>query len=83
MDQMSLMAWVQIYNDLGRRQRVVLEAIKRRPNSNNREIAESLGLPINTVTPRVKELRSLGVVINSGYKIDVKTKKKTNTWRVN
>lgn len=52
----------EIYDNLGNRQKVVLEALKERENFTNQELADFLGFPINTVTPRVKELRDLGLV---------------------
>src|SRR3954470_9313503 len=48
---------------LGDRQHEVYEAIRNASGSlTNSEIAEAIGNPINTVTPRVFELRGLGLV---------------------
>jgi len=48
---------------LGDRQRVVYEAIQTRENFTNSELSAYLVWPINTITPRIFELRKLGLVI--------------------
>ena len=55
--------YTEIKPHLGDRQKVVLEEIKKGGNMTNNEIAASLGVQINTITPRVHELRKLGLVI--------------------
>lgn len=52
----------EIKPTLGSRQREVYEALKTRKNWTNSELSEYLQRPINTVTPRVNELRKMGVV---------------------
>lgn len=47
---------------LGHRQRVIFEEICKAGNLTNSEIAARLGWTINTVTPRVFELRQRGYV---------------------
>jgi DNA-binding MarR family transcriptional regulator len=51
------------------------------PGLNNREIAENLHLPINTITPRVNELRKMGFVENAGIAFDPVTKRRVMIWR--
>lgn len=51
-----------ILDELGRRQREVLEAIKRLQPCTNEDIAAELGRYPHTITPRVLELRQLGLV---------------------
>jgi len=77
--QTSLESWGKLQNSLGRRQREVLTVLQERPAS-NRELAELLFLPINSVTGRVKELRSLGYVKLRAVKYDAVTDRRVNEW---
>ena len=64
--QTSLFAYRNdILPNLGQRQQEVLKIFKDGENYTNNEIAHILFIPINTVTPRVNELRKLNVVILS------------------
>lgn len=53
----------EVKPNLGDRQRLVLDEIKLHYNITNSELANHLNIPINTVTPRVHELRRKGLVI--------------------
>jgi len=64
MQQTSLIAYKDIKKTLGKRQQQVLSALAI-PRS-NAEIARALHLPINSVTPRVLELRNKGLVRKAG-----------------
>ena len=75
----SLEAWNSIEN-LGDKQRMILNIIRAYPKVSNKEISNILALPINSVTPRVKELRCFGLVIHSGDKMDRNTHKRVMTW---
>lgn len=66
--------------DLGDRQRIVYETIDAHPDRCNRELGELLDWPINTVTPRVKELREMGAVMQCGTKHDIATNRNVMTW---
>jgi len=81
MRQTSIMAFESIQEALGKKQRMVLDAISSMYCPNNREIAEYLGVPINTVTPRVNELVKKGIVFDAGLKEDVVTHRMTLVWR--
>lgn len=61
-------AYQEIKRDLGRRQQEVLNFIRNHPSVSNLGIAEGLNLPINSVTPRVKELREAGLVEEDSIK---------------
>jgi predicted transcriptional regulator len=65
--------------DLGDRQRQVLNALTFRDMS-NLEISKVLGLPINAITPRVKELRDLGLVVEAGRKRCPYTGRSVTVW---
>ena len=67
--QTSLEAYEVIYDDLGNRQKEVLDCIKDNPGICNKEISEKLLLPINCVTGRTKELRDKGLVVFAGKKM--------------
>jgi len=61
--QTSLSAWSGIRPELGKRQSQVLAVLIHEGSLTNWQIAKRLGLPINSVTPRVHELRKLGLVV--------------------
>lgn len=48
----------------------------------NREISELINKPINSITPRVKELRDKGIIINAGTQKDIYTEMTVNTWKL-
>lgn len=54
---------------LGNRQKVVFEMLRNKDNWTNSELAQTLEWPINTVCPRIFELRKLGLVEDSGKRI--------------
>lgn len=57
----------KVYPDLGHRQAVVLHYLRYAGEAHtNREISEALNLRINETTPRVKELRDKGLVLDAG-----------------
>ena len=67
---------------LGQRQRAVMEALRYRPEFTNNELAEYLQWPINTVTPRIFELRAKGKVEESCRRADGVTGRKAIAWRI-
>jgi predicted ArsR family transcriptional regulator len=67
--------------DLGERQRSVLLAIKELGTACNLDISESLGKPINAVTPRTNELVIKGLVKESHREI-CKTGRRVIYWRL-
>lgn len=54
----SLWAYTLATQDLGAKQKEVLDALRVFPDATNAEIAARLGWPVNRVTPRIFELRS-------------------------
>ena len=79
--QTSLEAYDMVVDDLGRRQQEVYNVIDEYRNVCNQDIAMILCLPINSVTPRVKELRDLGFVVHDGFKLN-DNNKRVMTWKV-
>lgn len=78
----SLEAYADIKENLGERQMQVLNALEKFPNGlSNLQISRVLGLAINSVTPRVKELRDKGLVVFSHYVKDRVTGKRCMVWK--
>lgn len=77
----STNAYHKIYDKLGDRQRKVFDALGHLGVASNEDLAEFLNWPINTITPRVLELRKYGAV---GFE-DFKTSKsgmKVKAWGI-
>ena len=55
----SLFTWMEIQPTIGLKQLRVMDAMRQLGTASNVELAVHLGWPINTVTPRVHELRGL------------------------
>ena len=76
----SLEAYHVIEPDLGNLQREVYIVIKNNSHVSNHDISRILGWEINRVTPRVKELRAMGLVVCMCTKTDRLTKRKVMCW---
>ena len=81
--QTSLLAFQELKPILGEKQRLVLSTLKLLGEANNMMIAKSSGLPINSVTPRVHELRELGLIIEAYKEKCPFTNRITIFWREN
>lgn len=71
------------YVDLGKMQGKVLEAIRELQPISNDGIASHLGIYPHQVTPRVLELRELGLVEFCGEGFSGISKRKVSLWRIN
>ena len=80
MMQTQLESYRLIQPELSFRQRQVYDALSRMPCT-NRELTNRLGLPINSITGRVKELRDKGMVRLNGKKYDSITNREVAEWR--
>ena len=80
--QTSLEAYKAILPELSNKQQEVVDVIEHHPGMSNHDIARFLNWEINTVTPRVNELREKGVVDLHAIKVDRITEKKVMTWEV-
>jgi transcription initiation factor IIE alpha subunit len=67
---------------LGARQEAVMAALRTRIDFTNHELSEFLHQPINTITPRIFELRKKGLVIESCRRPDKDTGVRAIAWRV-
>ena len=82
MQQTSLEAFEQVREELGDKQRLVYLALSELKSANNTMLSKHLGLPINSITPRVLELRNMKLVGVSSVAPCPITKKKTIFWRI-
>jgi DNA-binding MarR family transcriptional regulator len=64
MQMTSLLAYKDAKKDLNRKQKLVLEAVENIGPATNRQIGEYLGWPINSITPRVLELRQKNKLVS-------------------
>ena len=76
----SLEAYTELLYTLGEKQQTILHTIKKYPNTSNHDIARILQWEINTVTPRVYELREMGYVLENGEKTDRLTGRRCMRW---
>jgi len=79
----SLEALESIRPTLNSRQEEVYEWLKKWGPANNTMIGQSLKRPINSITPRIKELRNKKLVIESHKEECPLTKRKTIFWKIN
>jgi hypothetical protein len=63
-------------------QKTVLKTLRELGRASNKQISMALGWPINTITPRVKELREIGLVDYEGEQFDSKTQRHEMVWGV-
>src|SRR5260370_42188079 len=61
----SFHAYVLATQNLGAKQKQVLDALRFFPDATNAEIAAHLNWPVNRITPRMLELRKMGLVLQS------------------
>lgn len=83
MAQTSLESYIRLHEEgnMGKRQQQVYTQISGTPGISDREISETLGLPINSVCGRRNELVDKGFVVQKGLKYDETTKRMVMTWR--
>jgi len=78
----SIDAFQSIKPELGSRQAAVYDVVRHLVNPTNLEISHFMGIPINQITPRIFELRKLGM-IRAGGKRECKVSGRiVYTWRV-
>ena len=80
MQDTSIEAFMKLKN-VAESQRQVLDVLKFLTNATNAELAAKLGWPINRVTPRVKELREKGLVLDAGKRICQITRGTAHAWK--
>ncbi len=80
--QTSLVAYYDIYRKLGLLQRKVLAIIREVGPVSNLMISRYSSIPINIVTPRVNELRKIGLVVFDRKDVCEISGKRVIYWRV-
>jgi hypothetical protein len=70
----SLWAYAQATQNLGAKQKEVLDALRFFPDATNAEIARAMNWPVNRVTPRTGELVKIGLI----FKVERRTCKATS-----
>jgi len=78
----SLEAYFDIMPTLSKKQNMVYNIIKLYPGVSNLDISRMLGWAINSVTPRVYELREFNLVTFSHKKRDRITDKTCRCWKI-
>jgi len=76
----SIEAYDSVKNDLGKLQRQIYNLLKVYPNCSNNDLSRITQKSINTITPRIKELRDKGLVFFSHYKVDRVTNRRVMCW---
>jgi hypothetical protein len=77
----SLWAYAQATQDLGAKQKEVLDALRFFPDATNAEIAAHLGWPVNRITPRMLELRTMELVLEAGRRRCKVTGSMAHAWK--
>lgn len=81
--QTSLLAYKEAKQKLNQKQSIVLYTLQQIYPATNLDIATHLGWAINSVTPRVHELRAKKLVVEAKKAIDPRTGRKSMFWRPN
>ena len=82
MQPTSLQAFESIQESLGERQLQVYRALKKLGEADNLTLSRTLHLPINSVTPRIKELRDKKLVGVSRTSKSLITNRNVIYWKV-
>lgn len=77
----SLFAYSVATQNLGAKQKQVLDALRYFPDATNAEIAAHLAWTINRVTPRMGELRKQGLVLDAGKRRCKVTGSTAHAWK--
>ena len=78
----TLASWLQLQPDLGARQLEVLQALRFMRVATNKELAIFLSWPINSITPRVHELRNQHHLVTEAGRVKQKNGRFAIQWRV-
>ena len=77
----SLFAYAQATQNLGVKQKQVLDALRYFSDATNAEIAARLNWPINRITPRCLELRGMGLILDMGKRRCKVTGSTAHAWK--
>lgn len=76
----SLFAYSVATQNLGAKQKQVLDALRYFPDATNAEIAAHLNWPVNRITPRCLELRNMGLILDAGKRTCKVTGSTAHAW---
>ncbi|NJO00326.1 MAG: hypothetical protein HC880_00420 [Bacteroidia bacterium] len=79
--QTSIEAYKYAIKSLNKKQMAVLQALKDNGPSTDRELCEKYGFERNTVPARRGELVRLGLVCETGIRLDNVSKRKALVWQ--
>ena len=82
-EQVRNEALQSVLDNLGERQKAVYDVIAKWQPISNERIAEHLGVYPHLVTPRVLELREMGIVERAGESISQTSNRKITLWKIN
>jgi predicted transcriptional regulator len=77
----SLIAYAEVLQNLGERQLEVYKVLHELKEANNTMISQQMNLSINNITPRINEMRKLGIVRQSKKEICPITSRLTIFWK--
>jgi hypothetical protein len=77
----SLFAYSVATQNLGAKQKQVLDALRFVPDATNAELGRHLSWPVNRITPRVLELRKVGLILDAGRRICKVTGSMAHAWK--
>ena len=74
---------IEAYHEvrLAQNQAIVFSCFERYGGMTNNEVARKLGWGINCVTPRVFELRNMGLLVEAGWKRDWVSRRRCVVWK--
>jgi hypothetical protein len=78
---LSVEAFRTIQEDLPLKRREVLDTLRRIRSASNKQLSDIMNWPINCITPRVKELRDMGLVDFDHEQVDPNTNRSEAVWR--
>jgi hypothetical protein len=77
----SIWAYSIATQNLGAKQKQVLDALRYYPDATNAEIAAHLNWPVNRITPRCLELRHMGLILDAGKRTCKVTGSTAHAWK--
>jgi hypothetical protein len=77
----SLFAYSVATQNLGAKQKQVLDALRFFPDATNAELGRHLSWPVNRITPRVLELRKMGLKLDAGRRTWKVTGSTAHAWK--
>jgi predicted transcriptional regulator len=77
----SLWAYNLATQNLGKKQKEVLDTLRYFPDATNAEIAARMDWPVNRITPRILELRKMELVLDAGKRTCKVTGSTAHAWK--